>query len=88
MTWRNWSFIVMLVLMNYLVFSVLGSFIFVPTTDTTPTPTSQPTFTPGARALTQVPPLPYTFLTPSAIPGAPRTATASASPTPTATRAP
>jgi len=94
MTWRNWSFIVVLMLLNYLVFSVLGSFVFVPTLDTTPTHTPQPTFTPGARALTAVAPLPYSFLTPSSVPGTVRvTATTSAtlptvSPSLTPTRAP
>ena len=89
MSWRNWSFIVVLLLMNYIVFSLLGSFIFVPATDVTPTHTPQPTFTPGARSLTQVPPLPYTFLTPSPLPGATRaTASPAALPTVTASRAP
>lgn len=72
MTWRNWSFIVVLLLLNYIIFSVLGSFVLVPTSDITPTHTPQPTFTPGARALTPVAPLPYTFLTPSPVPGSVR----------------
>ena len=91
MTWRNWSFIVVLLLLNYIVFSVLGSYIFIPSTETTPTSTPQPTFTPGARALTQVAPLPYTFLTPSPVAGATRlgvTNTPVALPSVTASRAP
>lgn len=99
MTWRNWSFLVVLILMNYIVFSVLGSFIFTPTADVTPTHTAQPTFTPGARALTPVAPLVYPFLTPSPIPGAVRATssptlatgtavTATIAPTSSATRAP
>jgi hypothetical protein len=72
MTWRNWSFLIVLILMNYLVFSVLGSYVFTSSTETTPTHTPQPTFTPGARALTPVAPLPYSFLTPSPISGAAR----------------
>lgn len=97
MTWRNWSFIVLVVLANYIVFTVLGSYIFTPSTDFTPTHTAQPTFTPGARALTPVAPLPYTFLTPSPIVSAARTGTAPAAgspisatllPTASATRSP
>ena len=96
MTWRNWSFLIVLILMNYLVFSVLGSYVFTPATEVTQTHTPQPTFTPGARALTPVAPLSYPFLTPSAISGAARStvtgtissATSVASPTFAATRAP
>ena len=88
MTWRNWSFIAVLILMNYIIFSLLGSFIFIPITDTTPTHTPLPTFTPGARALTPVAPLPYAFLTPSAIPGSVRvTATVAVTVTITSTLA-
>ena len=88
MTWRNWSFVVVLFLLNYIVFSILGSYVFLPSTDITPTATAQPTFTPGARVLTRVAPIQYPFLTPGASTSAPRTATAAASPTPSATRAP
>ncbi len=69
MSWRTWSFVVLLILLNYIIFSVLGSYVFIASTDTTPTHTPQPTFTPGSRALTRVSPLPYPFLTPSIIPG-------------------
>lgn len=94
MSWRNWSFVVLLVLLNYIIFSVLGSFVFVATADTTPTHTPQPTFTPGARALTRVSPLQYPFLTPSLPPGSgastPRSTITGTLPTvlPATTRAP
>ncbi len=65
MSWRTWSFVVLLILLNYIIFSILGSYVFVASADSTPTHTPQPTFTPGARALTRVSPLPYPFLTPS-----------------------
>ncbi len=69
MSWRTWSFVVLLILLNYIIFSVLGSYVFVASADTTPTHTPLPTFTPGSRALTRVSPLPYPFLTPSVLPG-------------------
>lgn len=69
MSWRTWSFIVLLILLNYIIFSVLGSYVFLASADTTPTHTPQPTFTPGSRALTRVSPLPYSFLTPGVLPG-------------------
>lgn len=88
MTWRNWSFLALVFLANYIIFSMLGSFVFVPTADITPTHTPLPTFTPGARALTPVAPLPYTFLTPSVVTGTVRPAGTASLTTTLATVAP
>jgi len=65
MVWRNWSVIVVLLLANYLVFSVLATWVF-PVPPVTPIArTPMPTFTPGGKAFQQVEPLKYEFLTPS-----------------------
>jgi hypothetical protein len=69
MSWRKSSFVVLLILVNYVIFSILGSYVFVASADTTPTHTPLPTFTPGSSALTRVSPLPYFFLTPGASQG-------------------
>lgn|SRR5574341_934038 len=65
MTWRNWSVIVIVILMNYIVFSLLGTLFFPPPQESGLIHTPQPTFTPGAGALTRVT-LTYDFLTPTA----------------------
>ncbi len=64
MAWRNWSVIVILILMNYIVFSLLGTLIFTPPPESGLIRTPQPTFTPGAGARTRVT-LTYDFLTPT-----------------------
>lgn len=66
MPWRNWSIVVVLILSNYIVFSLLGSYAFPAAPESAPTHVAQPTFTPGGvRGLTRVPPLSYPFLTPT-----------------------
>lgn len=87
MPWRNWSVIVTLILAHYLIFSMIGTWVFPVPPRTIPTHTPQPTFTPGEPPLQRVEPLGYDFLTPSATPtvtGTPPTET----PTPTVTRTP
>lgn len=66
--WRNWSVIVVLILANYLVFSLLAVAVFPAPQITVPTHVPQPTFTPGGKILKQVDPLTYEFLTPTAPP--------------------
>ena len=64
--WRNWSVIVILILANYLVFSLLAVLVFPAPQITAPTHVPKPTFTPGGKILKQVDPLTYEFLTPTA----------------------
>ncbi|MBI5302431.1 MAG: hypothetical protein HY868_09855 [Chloroflexi bacterium] len=67
MVWRRWSVIVVLILANYIVFSLLATWVF-PVPPVTPVSHApQPTFTPGGKQLKQVEPLAYEFLTPSPI---------------------
>ena len=74
MPWRNWSVIIVLVLANYVVFSIIGTLLFPVTVPAAPTHVARPTFTPGGQILQRVDPLTYEFLT--------------ASPTPTTTTLP
>ncbi len=65
MPWRNWSVVVVLVLANYVVFSILAALVF-PVKPAAPLKhTAAPTFTPGAPVLQRVGTLTYDFLTPS-----------------------
>lgn len=87
MAWRRGSTLIVLILANYLVFSLLATWVFPAPPLTPPTHVPRPTFTPGGDPLRNVDPLAYDFLTPSATPtatGAPPTET----PTTTATRTP
>ncbi len=68
MTARNLSIIVVLVLANYLVFSLLAVMVFPPQPIAVPTHEVQPTFTPGKPPLVRVGTLTYDFLTPSPTP--------------------
>jgi hypothetical protein len=72
------SVVLVLILANYLVFSLIFVFVFPPRGIAPPTYVAQPTFTPGATPLQRVEPLTYEFLTPSP----------TASPTATSTRRP
>ena len=67
MPWRNWSVLIVLVLANYVVFSVLATLVFPVRPQAPLMRVVQPTFTPGTRALERVGPLSYDFLTPSPI---------------------
>ena len=65
MTARNLSIIIVLVLANYLVFSLLAVLAFPPQPIAAPTHEVEATFTPGAPPLVRVGTLTYDFLTPS-----------------------
>ncbi len=65
MPWRNWSVLIVLVLANYVVFSIIGTLLFPVTPLAAPTHVAHPTFTPGGQMLQRVEPLTYEFLTPS-----------------------
>jgi len=65
MPWRNWSVIIILVLANYVVFSIIGTLLFPVVPPAPATHVARPTFTPGAQSLQRVEPLTYEFLTPS-----------------------
>ena len=91
MAWRNWSVILLLILANYVVFSILATLVFPVPPQTPPTHVARPTFTPGTSPLQPVGTLTYDFLTPSLTPtttGAPPTATATPRATATPTRSP
>lgn len=66
MAWRSWSFVLLLILANYIVLSIVGIVFFPPSPAAMPTHTAQATFTPGVLDLREVQPLTYTFLTPTA----------------------
>ncbi len=66
MPWRNWRVIVVLLLANYLVFSLLGTFVFPPAPVAAPTHAAKPTFTRNVIELRNVGTLTYDFLTPTA----------------------
>jgi hypothetical protein len=68
MVWHKWNVILILLLANYIVFSLLAALVFPVTPVGAPTHVAKPTFTPGARMLKQVDPLTYEFLTPSPSP--------------------
>ncbi|MBI5652827.1 MAG: hypothetical protein HZC40_20625 [Chloroflexi bacterium] len=68
MVWRKWNVILILLLANYIVFSLLAALVFPVAPISAPTHVVKPTFTPGARLLKQVDPLTYEFLTPSPSP--------------------
>ncbi len=65
MAWRRWSVIVVLLLANYLVFSIMATWLFPVPSVMPPTHVPKPTFTPGGKEWKQVDPLTYEFLTPS-----------------------
>ncbi len=65
MAWRGWSFVVILVLTNYIVLSIIGDVFFPPTPVVAPTHAVEPTFTPGIVDLRRVEPFSYSFLTPT-----------------------
>jgi len=68
MPWRNWSVIVVLILANYVVFSIIGTLLFPVLPPAAPTHVAHPTFTPSGQVLQRVDPLTYEFLTPSPAP--------------------
>lgn len=82
MPWRNWRVMVVVLLANYLVFSLLGALVFPVSSVTAPTHVPRATFTGSIIELRNVGTLTYDFLTPTA------TATFVSTPTitPTATR--
>ncbi len=82
MPWRNWRVIVLVLLANYLVFSVLGAFVFPLSPITAPTHVPRATFTRSIIELRNVGTLTYDFLTPTA------TATFVSTPTITPTATP
>ena len=88
MPWRNWSVIVVLILANYVVFSIIGTMLFPVAPAPALTHVTRPTFTPGAPALDRVEPLSYEFLTPSPTPTATATISATKTLTPTITPTP
>ncbi len=49
MPWRNWSVIIILVLANYVVFSIIGTLLFPVVPQPAPTHVVRPTFTPGIQ---------------------------------------
>lgn len=65
MPWRHWSVIVVLILANYVVFSIIGTLLFPATPPPVPTRAAQPTFTAGAPVLQRVGTLVYEVATPS-----------------------
>jgi hypothetical protein len=65
MPWRNWRVMVVVLLANYLVFSLLGAFIFPVSPITAPTHVPQATFTRSIIELQNVGTLTYDFLTPT-----------------------
>jgi hypothetical protein len=67
MPWRNWSVLIVLVLANYVVFSILATLVFPVRPQAPLMRAAQPTFTPGTLPLQRVGPLSYDFLTPSPI---------------------
>lgn len=79
MVWRNWSVIVILILVNYLVFSMLATLVFPPAPLALPAHAVQVTFTPGVLELQNVGTLTYIFPTATASP----TLTATVTITPT-----
>ncbi len=66
MPWRNWRVIIVLLLSNYLVFSLLATFVFPPSPVAAPTHAAQPTYTRSVIELRNVGTLTYDFLTPTA----------------------
>ena len=48
MPWRNWSVIIVLILANYVVFSIIGALLFPATPAVAPTHVPRPTFTSAA----------------------------------------
>ena len=80
MPWRNWSVIIVLVLANYVVFSIIGTLLFPVIPPTVPTHVAYPTFTPGGQILQRVEPLMYEFLTPSPTPTETATPTVTGTP--------
>ncbi len=64
MPWRHWSVIIVLILANYVVFSIIGTLLFPATPPPAPTRAAQPTFTPGAPVLQRVG-TPIYYLSPS-----------------------
>jgi len=65
MPWRHWSVIIVLILANYVVFSIIGTLLFPATPPAVPTRAAQPTFTPGAPVLQRVGTLTYDLVTSS-----------------------
>ena len=83
MPWRNWSVIIVLILANYVVFSIIGTLLFPVTPAAAPTHVVRPTFTPGVQAPQRVEPLTYDFLTPSPTPTMTTLPTKPVTPSPT-----
>lgn len=67
MPWRNWRVIIVLVLANYVVFSIIGTLLFPVTPPGMPTHVPRPTFTAAAPPLQRVGTLAYDLPTPSPI---------------------
>lgn len=88
MPWRNWSVIIVLVLANYVVFSIIGTLLFPVTPAAAPTHAARPTFTPGIQEPQRVGTLSYDFLTPSPTPTLTGTPTWTGTPTKPVTPSP
>lgn len=82
MPWRNWRVVVIVLLANYMVFSLLGTFVFPAAPITAPTHAPRATFTRSIIELRNVGTLTYDFLTPTV------TATFVSTPTITPTASP
>jgi len=62
MPWRHWSVIVVLILANYVVFSIIGALLFPVTPSAFPAQVTRPTFTAPAPPLERVGTLTYDFM--------------------------
>lgn len=65
MPWRNWSVIIVLILANYVVFSIIGALLFPATPAVAPTQIARPTFTSAPPPLQRVGTLSYDAPTPT-----------------------
>lgn len=65
MPWRNWSVIIVLILANYVVFSIIGALLFPVTPPIAPTLVARPTFTSAPPPLQRVGTLVYETPTPT-----------------------
>ncbi len=65
MPWRNWRVVVVVLLANYMVFSLLGTFVFPAAPIMAPTHAPRATFTQSIIELRNVGTLTYDFLTPT-----------------------
>lgn len=85
MPWRNWKVLLIIILANYVVFSIVGTIAFPVTPPPAPTRALHPTFTPGALPLERAT---LKFDTPTVIPTATSITTATISPPATSSPTP